>query len=124
MVATSATRDAANSRRIHRTGHRRARRPAGGHLGRRRSTALLRRRDRRAGWYPAGPEDECPPPYLVTDIGGGSTEFILGGPTEIVGARSVNIGCVRLTERHLHDDPPLPDQVADTTGDIDDALTR
>jgi exopolyphosphatase/guanosine-5'-triphosphate,3'-diphosphate pyrophosphatase len=68
--------------------------------------------------------DECPPPYLVTDIGGGSTEFILGGPAEIIGARSVNIGCVRLTERHLHDDPPLADQMAATKSDIDAALSQ
>ena len=56
---------------------------------------------------------ECPPPYLVTDIGGGSTEFVLGGPDAAASrqvpaarSRSVNIGCVRLTERHLHGDPP------------------
>jgi exopolyphosphatase/guanosine-5'-triphosphate,3'-diphosphate pyrophosphatase len=59
---------------------------------------------------------------LVTDIGGGSTEFILGGPEGIGGARSVNIGCVRLTERHLHGDPPLPAEIAAATSDIDDAL--
>jgi exopolyphosphatase / guanosine-5'-triphosphate,3'-diphosphate pyrophosphatase len=64
----------------------------------------------------------CPPPYLVTDIGGGSTEFVLGGPDGIGGARSVNIGCVRLTERHLHDDPPLAAQRLATTRDIDSAL--
>jgi exopolyphosphatase/guanosine-5'-triphosphate,3'-diphosphate pyrophosphatase len=62
------------------------------------------------------------PPYLVADIGGGSTEFILGGPEGVAAERSVNIGCVRLTERHLHGDPPLRQEVADTTADIDDAL--
>jgi exopolyphosphatase/guanosine-5'-triphosphate,3'-diphosphate pyrophosphatase len=76
--------------------------------------------------------DECLPPYLVTDIGGGSTEFVLGGPDEsadrrqvsrgqILG-RSVNIGCVRLTERHLHGDPPLPAEIAATIKDIDAGL--
>ena len=64
----------------------------------------------------------CPPPYLVTDIGGGSTEFVLGGPGGIAGARSVNIGCVRLTERHLHSDPPLPAETLAATQDIDAAL--
>ena len=64
----------------------------------------------------------CPPPYLVTDIGGGSTEFVLGGPGGIAGARSVNIGCVRLTERHLHGDPPLPAETLATTQDVDAAL--
>jgi len=68
-------------------------------------------------------EDAAPqPPYLVTDIGGGSTEFILGGPEGVRGTRSVNIGCVRMTERHLHTDPPLEREVAETTVDIDAAL--
>jgi exopolyphosphatase/guanosine-5'-triphosphate,3'-diphosphate pyrophosphatase len=66
----------------------------------------------------------CPPPYLVTDIGGGSTEFILGDASAISGALSVNIGCVRLTERHLHGDPPPAAEVAAATGDIDAALDR
>jgi exopolyphosphatase / guanosine-5'-triphosphate,3'-diphosphate pyrophosphatase len=61
-------------------------------------------------------------PYLVTDIGGGSTEFVLGDAAGIAGQRSVNIGCVRMTERHLHADPPTDAQVAAATGDIDDAL--
>jgi exopolyphosphatase/guanosine-5'-triphosphate,3'-diphosphate pyrophosphatase len=74
----------------------------------------------------------CPPPYLVTDIGGGSTEFIVGGPAEAdasdplprgqLSSRSVNIGCVRMTERHLHDDPPRPGEIAATIKDIDAAL--
>jgi len=69
----------------------------------------------------------CAPPYLVTDIGGGSTEFVLGGPEAVgeggrVAGRSVNIGCVRLTERHLHADPPRPAEIAATTADIDAAL--
>jgi exopolyphosphatase / guanosine-5'-triphosphate,3'-diphosphate pyrophosphatase len=62
------------------------------------------------------------PPYLVTDIGGGSTEFILGGPEGVDSERSVDIGCVRLTERHLHGDPPRGQEVADTIADIDAAL--
>jgi exopolyphosphatase/guanosine-5'-triphosphate,3'-diphosphate pyrophosphatase len=66
----------------------------------------------------------CPPPYLVTDIGGGSTEFILGGHDGVAGARSVNIGCVRLTERHLHGDPPPASQVTAAAGDIDAALDQ
>ena len=53
------------------------------------------------------------PPYLVFDIGGGSTEFVLGD-TEVRAARSVDIGCVRMTERHLVQDgvvtdPPTPE---------------
>ncbi len=64
------------------------------------------------------------PPYLVIDIGGGSTEFILGGPAGIEGARSVNIGCVRLTERHLRGDPPPEREVASTAADIEAALDQ
>jgi exopolyphosphatase/guanosine-5'-triphosphate,3'-diphosphate pyrophosphatase len=70
----------------------------------------------------AGQYAQAAPPYLVTDIGGGSTEFILGGPDGVAAARSVNIGCVRMTERHLRGDPPLAREVADTIGDIDRAL--
>ncbi|MEV0399750.1 Ppx/GppA phosphatase family protein [Actinoallomurus sp. NPDC050550] len=60
-------------------------------------------------------------PYLVVDIGGGSTEFVFG-TTEVEAARSVDIGCVRLTERHLRSDPPSPEQIAAAVADIDAAL--
>jgi exopolyphosphatase / guanosine-5'-triphosphate,3'-diphosphate pyrophosphatase len=71
-------------------------------------------------------------PYLVADIGGGSTEFVLGdaaaagagraaaaGPAHAV---SVNIGCVRMTERHLRSDPPTAAEVTAARADIDAAL--
>jgi exopolyphosphatase / guanosine-5'-triphosphate,3'-diphosphate pyrophosphatase len=62
-------------------------------------------------------------PFLVVDIGGGSTEFVLGEPGEpAVHAISVDIGCVRMTERHLHGDPPSRAEVAAATIDIDAAL--
>ncbi len=72
--------------------------------------------------------------YLVADIGGGSTEFVLGGAASVAAAAvtgraesavraiSVNIGCVRMTERHLHGDPPGVQEVAAATADIDAAL--
>src|ERR1700683_3942973 len=47
-------------------------------------------------------------PFLVADIGGGSTEFVLGAAGHPDAAISVNIGCVRMTERHLPGDPPAP----------------
>ena len=64
---------------------------------------------------------EFPQPYLVVDIGGGSTEFILGG-SEVEASRSLDIGSVRLTERHFADDPPTAEQVAATTADVEAAL--
>ena len=66
---------------------------------------------------------DLPPPYLVVDIGGGSTEFVIGArPAEPTAGLSVDIGCVRLTERHLHADPPLPAEISAATADIDAAL--
>lgn len=62
-------------------------------------------------------------PFLVLDIGGGSTELVLG--TDVVEAAcSLDVGCVRLTERHLHGDPPTGEQVAAARADVDAALTR
>jgi exopolyphosphatase/guanosine-5'-triphosphate,3'-diphosphate pyrophosphatase len=57
-------------------------------------------------------------PYLVIDIGGGSTEFVRG-TTTVKAARSVDIGCVRMTERRLVSDPPTQEEVAAATEDID-----
>ncbi|HEY1643257.1 MAG TPA: Ppx/GppA phosphatase family protein [Streptosporangiaceae bacterium] len=86
------------------------------------------------------PAGELPPPYLVVDIGGGSTEFVVGGrgsgapgpgsgapgpgsgPESELQAVSTDIGCVRMTERHLHADPPTAAEVAAATADIDAAI--
>ncbi|HUZ37055.1 MAG TPA: Ppx/GppA phosphatase family protein [Streptosporangiaceae bacterium] len=65
---------------------------------------------------------QAAPPYLVADIGGGSTEFVLGDPPMVTAAASVDIGCVRMTERHLRGDPPTPAQAAAARADIDAAL--
>ncbi len=62
------------------------------------------------------------PPYLVVDIGGGSTEFVLG-TAHPVAARSVDVGCVRMTERHVRHDPPSPDEVAAISADVDAAIS-
>ncbi|MGZ4663084.1 MAG: Ppx/GppA phosphatase family protein, partial [Arthrobacter sp.] len=51
-------------------------------------------------------------PVLVVDLGGGSTEFVLGDVSGVIAAKSVDVGCVRMTERHLRNDPPTPEQVA------------
>ena len=119
MVATSATRDADNAAEFVRlvkevldvapevlTGEEEARLSFAG------ATAEL-------GARPGGP-------YLVVDIGGGSTEFVFGAvlsrgddPPQAV---SVDIGCVRMTERHLHADPPAAAELAAAVADIDAAL--
>jgi exopolyphosphatase/guanosine-5'-triphosphate,3'-diphosphate pyrophosphatase len=62
-----------------------------------------------------------PGPYLVVDLGGGSTEFVRG-ETEVEAARSVDVGCVRITERHLASDPPTEAEVAAAVRDIDAAI--
>ncbi|HSR83875.1 MAG TPA: Ppx/GppA phosphatase family protein [Streptosporangiaceae bacterium] len=70
------------------------------------------------------------PPYLVVDIGGGSNEFVLGGGQDGglaavaggVATISVDIGCVRLTERHLRSDPPTDPEIKGAMDDIDAAL--
>jgi exopolyphosphatase / guanosine-5'-triphosphate,3'-diphosphate pyrophosphatase len=64
------------------------------------------------------------PPYLVCDIGGGSTEFVLGDANGVRASVSVDVGCVRMTERHLPDDPPTTAQVAAARADIAAAVRR
>ena len=55
--------------------------------------------------------DPASGPFLVVDIGGGSTEFAVG-TTEPEGVLSVDIGCVRLTEKFIHHDPPTPEELS------------
>ena len=62
---------------------------------------------------------------LVVDIGGGSTEFVLGRVSgEVLAAHSVDVGCVRMTERRLRSDPPTSDEIDAATADIDAAIAR
>jgi exopolyphosphatase/guanosine-5'-triphosphate,3'-diphosphate pyrophosphatase len=56
-------------------------------------------------------------PLLVVDIGGGSTELVRGADGTLR-AHSMDVGCVRMTERHLRDDPPTPEQIAATVDDV------
>jgi exopolyphosphatase / guanosine-5'-triphosphate,3'-diphosphate pyrophosphatase len=151
MVATSATRDAGNADEFSRgvrnilgispeviTGAEEARLSFAG------ATAELSGPDAVGGDV----GQRLQPPYLVVDIGGGSTEFVVGGGDAVVGggdgvvgggdgvvgggdgvvggddlsAISVDIGCVRLTERHFHSDPPTPAEVAAAVSDIDAGL--
>lgn len=67
-------------------------------------------------------------PYLVVDLGGGSTELVLGGDgvshpnTQVQAAFSMNIGSVRMTERHLKNDPPTEAQIQEAIADIDEHI--
>ncbi|MVZ89002.1 exopolyphosphatase [Microbacter sp. ANSKLAB05] len=67
-------------------------------------------------------------PFVVTDLGGGSTEIVVGelvrGEVRLLGARSLDIGCVRITERVLHSDPPTADEIAEARAVITAALAE
>lgn len=116
MVATSATRDAANAADFHDMVVNVLGQPpevvSGDEEARLSFTGAVR-----------GLPADAEPPYLVVDIGGGSTEFVVGG-ADIMGAISVDIGCVRMTERHLHSDPPDLDELEAATADIGKAVDR
>jgi exopolyphosphatase/guanosine-5'-triphosphate,3'-diphosphate pyrophosphatase len=58
-------------------------------------------------------------PVLVVDIGGGSTEVILGDRDGVSSARSMDVGSVRLHERHVHSDPPSSAEIASVVADVD-----
>ncbi|GAA2516666.1 Ppx/GppA phosphatase family protein [Rarobacter incanus] len=62
-----------------------------------------------------------PGPYLVVDLGGGSTEIVLGDNAP-QGAWSMNVGCVRMTERHMRSDPPTPAELEGARADVRAAL--
>ena len=66
------------------------------------------------------PEEDGP--FLVVDIGGGSTEFVFGH-SKVEFAKSVNIGCVRMTERHFKEDPASSLEIESARGDIQDAIS-
>jgi exopolyphosphatase/guanosine-5'-triphosphate,3'-diphosphate pyrophosphatase len=120
MVATSATRDASNAAEFTRG--------VVGILGIE-PEVLTGDEEARLSFAGAteefGAMDDPPaPPFLVLDIGGGSTEFVVGGGAGQVAAISLNIGCVRMTERYLASDPPSQEQIAAAIVDIDAALAE
>lgn len=112
MVATSASRDAANADEF----------VAGvvARLGQA-PEVISGDEEARLSFHGARSVLDVPGEVLVVDIGGGSTEFVVGD-VDVAFATSVDIGCVRMTERHLRDDPPAPDQIRAATGDIDAAV--
>lgn len=62
-------------------------------------------------------------PFLVVDIGGGSTEFVFG-EREVAAAKSVNIGCVRMSERHFINDPASSSEIEGARSDIQSAIAE
>ena len=60
--------------------------------------------------------------FAIADVGGGSTEIIVASPAGVESFVSVPIGSVRMHERHLHSDPPTPEQARQLVDDIDAAL--
>ncbi|MGB6162976.1 MAG: Ppx/GppA phosphatase family protein [Pseudonocardiaceae bacterium] len=108
MVATSATRDAANQEdffsMVRQT------------LGTDAEVITGDEEARLSFTGAVGGLDPAEGPFVVVDVGGGSTEVVLGARdgtrVDITAARSVNVGCVRITERHLHSDPPTPEEVS------------
>ncbi|MBL7498577.1 Ppx/GppA phosphatase family protein [Frankia nepalensis] len=81
--------------------------------------------DEEAALSYAGAAAELPgaaKPILVADIGGGSTELVLGDASGVLAARSVNVGCVRMAERHFRTDPPEPAEAAAIVADVHAAL--
>jgi exopolyphosphatase/guanosine-5'-triphosphate,3'-diphosphate pyrophosphatase len=65
---------------------------------------------------------DVPGPYLVADIGGGSTELVLGDASGVLSAQSLDMGSVRMTERHLPSDPATIAEMAAATRDVDSLL--
>ncbi|MDH3754853.1 MAG: Ppx/GppA family phosphatase [Acidimicrobiia bacterium] len=103
ITATSAARDAVNRDELF---------DAIGAVAGSRPELLSGREEARLAFDGATAElDAAGGPYLVVDIGGGSTEFAVGGP-ELVDAVSVDMGCVRTTEQFLSGDPPRPEELS------------
>lgn len=115
LVATSAVRDAVNGDEFLRAASEVAGTPAELLTGLEEGELAF-----------AGATADLPPTggdVVVVDIGGGSTELVTSGPAGIE-AISLDLGCVRLTERYLHHDPPTDLELSEATGIIDTELRR
>lgn len=109
MVATSATRDASNREEFFTAAAAELARVVPGAV----AEVITGEEEARLSF--AGAVTELSPgdgPFVVVDLGGGSTEVVLGNRGGVQFAYSVDVGCVRMTERFLHDNPPTGEQVA------------
>ncbi|MFH5232771.1 exopolyphosphatase [Antrihabitans spumae] len=109
MVATSATRDASNREDFFAM----ARAELGAVIPGAEAEVISGDEEARLSFSGAvGELNSADGPFVVVDLGGGSTELVLGDETGVAAAYSADIGCVRITERCLHDDPPTAEQVS------------
>lgn len=111
-TATSATRDATNRDDFFG--------PAQAALGVE-PELLSGEEEARLSFLGATADIEAPSPYLVVDIGGGSTELIVG-TKEPTGLLSLDVGCVRVTEQYLESDPPAPEELSDAVSVVRDLV--
>ncbi|MGV0384602.1 Ppx/GppA phosphatase family protein [Corynebacterium sp. 22_2729] len=122
MGATSATRDAANREEFFDITRR--------HLGRVREGAVAKviSGEQEAELSFRGAVTDLPGAaectVCVIDLGGGSTEFVVHGPGREPQAFSANMGCVRLTERFLHDQPPTQQQIDDARSFVEELMEQ
>ncbi len=109
MVATSATRDAANREDFFGMARAELSRAVPGAE----AEVITGDEEARLSFSGAvGEFDATVGPFVVVDLGGGSTELVLGDSSGVQAAFSADIGCVRITERCLRSDPPTADEVA------------
>jgi exopolyphosphatase/guanosine-5'-triphosphate,3'-diphosphate pyrophosphatase len=111
-TATSAARDAGNRDEFFASAH-----DALGVT----SELLAGEEEARLSFLGATADLDAPAPFLVVDIGGGSTEFVLG-TEEPTGLVSLDIGCVRVTEQFLQSDPPAPEELANAVATVRDLI--
>ena len=71
-----------------------------------------------------GELDSAAEPFVVVDLGGGSTETVIGDSSGVKASFSADIGCVRLTERCLHSDPPTAGEIAAARAAVRAQLAR
>ncbi|ORK00332.1 Ppx/GppA phosphatase family protein [Prescottella equi] len=108
MVATSATRDASNRNDFFAM----TREVLGAVIPGAEAEVITGDEEARLSFAGAvGELDASEGPFVVVDLGGGSTEVVLGDDAGVHAAYSTDVGCVRVTERCLHDDPPTTDQI-------------
>ncbi|MBV6757259.1 Ppx/GppA phosphatase family protein [Rhodococcus opacus] len=125
MVATSATRDASNREDFFSM----TRDVLGAVIAGAGAQVITGDEEARLSFNGAvGELDPAQGPFVVVDLGGGSTEVVLGDESGVHATFSTDIGCVRITERCLHDDPPTQAQIEDARAfaqeRLDDAFRR